>query len=36
MTIFWDTKEQEWCEGLQEDVQFFHSIVPSRRRAQDP
>jgi len=27
MTIFWDTKEQEWCEDCSEDVQFFHSIV---------
>ena len=27
MTIFWDTKEQEWCEDCSEDVQLFHSIV---------
>lgn len=27
MTIFWDSKEQEWCEDCNEDVQLFHSIV---------
>ena len=27
MTIFRDTKEQEWCEDCSDDVQFFHSIV---------